>query len=222
MMDIKNIELLLNKYWEAETTNEEENILNVYFNSGNVDVSLEYAKVYFVLPDNNSNEIPDFTSNIVSKLVEKYFEAETTVEEEALIKEYFSQNEVAASLQNYKQFFNLLEREKSVTFNKELSLPSTMKIEKNTSGRVINMNWIKAVAAVFFVAIGGYWIMNNQTNVIEPKQLVSKSNYIEVEDPELALKYTMEALALVSKKYKKGEDQLLEGMKAMNDAKVLQ
>ena len=26
----------------------------------------------------------------------------------------------------------------------------------------------------------------------------------------------------LSKKYKKGEDQLLEGMKAMNDAKVLQ
>ncbi len=221
MMNIKNIELLLNKYWEAETSVDEENTLSVYFNSGNVDPSLEYANVYFVIPVVSEEAIPDFTTSIMSKLVDKYFEAETTIEEEAIIQQYFAQSTVANSLCQYKQYFSLLERQKNVTFNKELSLPSTLKVVHKSRAKSYNFVWLKAVAAIFLVAVGGYWIMNNQTKPIEEIQMAN-ANYSEVEDPELALKYTMEALALVSKKYKKGEEQLLEGMKTMNEANVLQ
>lgn len=221
MMDIKNIELLLNKYWEAETSVEEEHTLSVYFNSDNVDPVLDYAKVYFAVPNVSNEVIPDFTASIMSKLVDKYFEAETTVDEEAIIQQYFAQSTVAAGLSQYKPYFSLLERQKNVTFDKELSLPSTLKVVHRSASKSYNLVWLKAVAAVFFIAIGGYWIMSNQVKPIEEKQMAN-ANYIEVEDPELALKYTMEALALVSKKYKKGEEQLLEGMKTMNEANVLQ
>ncbi|MBK9689728.1 MAG: hypothetical protein IPO65_19095 [Saprospiraceae bacterium] len=48
---------------------------------------------------------------------------------------------------------------------------------------------------------------------------MAKARYIEPENPEEALEMTLQALAMVSRKYKKGEEQLLQGMKTMNNAK---
>jgi hypothetical protein len=225
MMDKKNIEILLNKYWDAETIVEEENTLNVYFNSDHVDPALEYAKVYFVIPQYETKTATDnFSVNIIKRLIDKYFEADTSVEEEGILKDYFSQSDIHSSLVSYKELFNLYNRQKSVTFGKDLSLSKTIDISTQKSSKVINMNWIRAAAAILILSVGGIWLINRSTDNITHTTTAAKTNtnYIEVDDPELALKYTMEALALVSKKYKKGEEQLLESMKTMNDANILQ
>ncbi len=61
-------------------------------------------------------------SQIIEKLLDRYFEGETTGAEEAKLKAYFSSGDVAPHLQQYIPMFCYFEQAKTDTFTKEVSL----------------------------------------------------------------------------------------------------
>jgi len=86
----------------------------------------------------------------IEKLVEKYENAETTLQEEAILKNYFTQEEVAPHLQDYKFMFTYFATAKDETYTK------TIKLDPKKSKKR-NLQWLSVAASVallFSVFIG--------------------------------------------------------------------
>jgi len=80
----------------------------------------------------------------IEKLVEKYFEATTTVQEEQELQAYFSQGNVAPHLQEYQPMFQYFTTLKAEKFTRNVPLQP---------GRKNYLKWI-SVAAVFVLTTG--------------------------------------------------------------------
>merc|ERR1711939_773260 len=70
--------------------------------------------------------------------LEKYFEATATVGEERTLREYFSQDEVAPHLEQYKPMFNYFSMAKEEKYTKQVPLKP----------RVNYYKWLSVAAAV--------------------------------------------------------------------------
>ena len=89
----------------------------------------------------------------IEKLLEKYFEAATTVAEEETLKTYFSQEGVAAHLEPYTPMFQYFSNAKEERFTKEVPLES---LASATTKRKFNYKWL-SVAAVTLLMFGIYF-----------------------------------------------------------------
>jgi hypothetical protein len=86
----------------------------------------------------------------IEKLVEKYENAETTLKEEAILKNYFTKEEVAPHLEEYKFMFTYFAATKDETYTKPIKLEP-----KKSKKR--NLKWMSVAASVallFSVFIG--------------------------------------------------------------------
>ena len=86
----------------------------------------------------------------IEKLVKKYLNAETSLQEETTLKNYFTEGTVAPHLQEYEQLFNYFAIAKDETFTK------TLKLEPKKSKKR-NFKWLSVAASVmllFSVFIG--------------------------------------------------------------------
>ncbi|MEM6720620.1 MAG: hypothetical protein AAF611_14930 [Bacteroidota bacterium] len=120
----------------------------------------------------------------IEKLIEKYFEATATVQEEQQLQTYFSQEQVAPHLQEYQpmfQYFTNLKAEKS-TRNVPLQ-----------PRRKNYLKWI-SVAAVFVLTIGLF------VNEWDKQQ--------EAEEAEKAFKDFKMAMSLVSENLNTGASHI--------------
>lgn len=115
----------------------------------------------------------------IEKLLDKYYEAETTLQEEKMLKDYFSGDEVPAHLSEHKELFGY--------FNESSLETSTRSIE--LSKKTIALRWLSVAAIlVFFVSIFGLYMQNEA----------------EKEEARLAYAETQRALELISKSLNKG------------------
>ena len=80
----------------------------------------------------------------IEKLVEKYLNAETSLQEEATLKNYFTEGLVAPHLQEYQSMFIYFATTKDETFTKAIQL------EPKKSKRR-NLKWISVAASVMLL-----------------------------------------------------------------------
>ncbi len=86
----------------------------------------------------------------IEKLVEKYENAETTLQEEAILKNYFTKEDVAPHLQEYSYMFTYFATTKDETYTKTIKLTP-----KKSNKR--NFTWFSIAASIvllFSVFIG--------------------------------------------------------------------
>jgi len=86
----------------------------------------------------------------IEKLVEKYLEAKTTLQEETTLKNYFTGGNVAKHLQEYTSLFNYFNTAKEEIFTKAISLEP-----KKSKKR--NLKWLSvaaSVAVLFSIFVG--------------------------------------------------------------------
>lgn len=129
----------------------------------------------------------------VEKLVEKYFEGETSIAEEKELKIYFSSNDVAQHLKQYQSIFGYFSKAKQEEFNVEL--PTVTKIHNKKRNVVI---WL-SIAASLVVMLGVGTLIYLDSD--DSNQFVSCNSN---DDPEKVLRETQKALALVSEKLNTG------------------
>lgn len=121
----------------------------------------------------------------IEQLVEKYFEAQTSIAEENELKVYFSSSDVAQHLQQYQSLFGYF------TSAKEEKSSATIPLKTKQRKYVA---WLSIAASVsVLLGIGSFVYMNNQQNAT-----VASSEYGTYDSPEKALKETQKALALLS------------------------
>jgi hypothetical protein len=91
-------------------------------------------------------------------ILEKYYQGETTLDEEKILKEYFRQNNSLESSDPEKQLLNYYDSAKTsipITLKKELNDIIDKEFEREPKQSSIKIiKWISSIAAILIVAIG--------------------------------------------------------------------
>ena len=125
----------------------------------------------------------------IEKLIDKYFEGETSIAEENELKTYFSSLDVAQHLQQYKPVFGYFSQAKTEEFKAEI--PSIPKLRDKKRNVAV---WLSIAASfVIMLGVGTFMYLNTMEEV--PATATAYGTY---DDPEKALAETEKALALVS------------------------
>jgi len=117
----------------------------------------------------------------IEKLLEKYFEATTTVAEEETLRTYFSQEDVAPHLEQYVSMFQYFSKTKEEQFTKQVPLKTKNNFYKWSS-----------VAAVAVLVFGIYF----------------GNEYQERKEAEYAYEQTKKALNLLAENFGKGTQKV--------------
>ncbi len=130
----------------------------------------------------------------LEKLLDKYFEGETTLSEEKELKVYFTGESVPSHLEKYKDLFQFFSEESQVTASSEISL-------NTDTSRVPWYTWIGVAASIALIV--GLFIKDIPAGA-DPEGV-----YGTYDDPELALQKTKEALDLVASLMNEGKKDLV-------------
>jgi hypothetical protein len=149
--------------------------------------------------------------NEVEILLQRFFEAETTLREEHLLKDYFQHEQVDSEFEPYKAFFTGLvwENDTSDTSGIEESVMDyILEKEVATKSRYRQM-WltVTGIAASLLIAVGGMLFYQQQ-------QAPFRDTFT---DPNEAMAYAQETLMFMSEKYNNGLAQL-QPMQVINEA----
>ncbi|MEQ9467106.1 MAG: hypothetical protein RLN88_06805 [Ekhidna sp.] len=120
----------------------------------------------------------------IDKLLEKYWQGETSLEEEKVIKSHFKSN---PGLNNESHYFRYLANQKLVKYE------GSSRISRKKA------TWLSAAATVTIGIITAALVFND-----------AKKDPFAIEDPEKALQATKEALMMISSELNQGQDHTLE------------
>ena len=132
----------------------------------------------------------------IEKLLEKYLEAETSIQEETLLQDYFSQDAVAPHLYEYKALFTYFGTSKAERFTKTIPLKP----------RRANWKWLSVAAAVMLL-FSVYSITDSSGLSVQ-----------EEEEARVALAETQKAFQLISQNLNKGETMAIAGLSEFDKA----
>ena len=146
--------------------------------------------------------------NTIKSLLDKYWSCETSVEEEAQLRAYFSREKVAEDLKKFAPLFLYFGSENEVRvsdrFDRDL-----LKIldDKKRSGRQRYLGIFYKVAAAVILILFFVTIHQRFIAVREKATTVVLDTF---DDPEKALEETKKALLLVSEKWNKGKSNFVK------------
>jgi hypothetical protein len=126
----------------------------------------------------------------IELLLEKYFDAETSLTEEKELRDYFCSQDVASYLIQYQSIFGYLAAAKTDRFTK--ALPQLKALKRQKEVKKLNF-YAVSIAATVVVMIGTGSYLLYQSEV--PKNTNELGTY---KDPKVALIATQKALSLLS------------------------
>jgi sensor histidine kinase YesM len=133
----------------------------------------------------------------IEKLIEKYFDAETTLAEEKELKAYFSSDTVAPPLEQYKPIFGYTAQAKHEQFT------GTIPLKAKKSHTVL---WLSVAASVVVLLGVGFFTFNHYNQPVS-------EDFGTYDDPEVAFRETQKALEMISQSVNEG----IESMDYLNE-----
>lgn len=153
-------------------------------------------------------------------IIEKYWEAECSLEEEQCLKSYFCQKDIPADLEQYREFFAYTAFHQhgpslKADFDQKLMQKLEVKQENTDEKPKGKSNWILPspfglkIAATLLIFLLGFWSANYLTNPIEriahPQDTAFiKNDTLNKKEKEL-LEYSKAALYQLSCKLNQGQ-----------------
>ncbi len=157
----------------------------------------------------------------ISELLEKYWTGESSLSEEAQLRQYFEQGPVAPEHRQFAPLFQLFgqqqEKEQlSADFDEKLlaeleSEPPEAKIRTLASRRKLGF-YLSRIAAVVTLALGLWWFTESPL----PSQEVAQLNNEEVEEARETYRQAKAALLLLSTKMNKGTATAARGLNELD------
>lgn len=148
-------------------------------------------------------------SKRIDELLNKYWECETTLEEEQQLQEYFNGDHVADQHRNTAPLFRFYRENKKksivdASFEKEI----VRKVQRKGKGTVVSLfkNSMRIAAGIAVLMIAVYFI-RTEVRKSTPQEIVDT-----YDDPQLAFEETKKALMMISKGFGHAE----EGAKKIN------
>lgn len=147
-------------------------------------------------------------NNKMNELLEKYWQGETSLDEEKFIRTYFREGKVQPEHEKYKALFLFYEEERKI------EQPVTERKLENVSRRKGN-SWMRIAAILVTVIALGTVIV---WNLVEKQPFQGNDQWAkhEVQDPDEARQLAEEALVFLSVKLNKGEENMRNNLKTLN------
>lgn len=145
--------------------------------------------------------------NQIKVLLEKYWNCETTLEEESLLREYLSGTDIPEDLKEISPLFQYYKSQNGLKVSEGFEKKVLREIESNekkAKQRYFHIYYKVAAAAIlilFFVTIHQRFI------AVREKATVMVQDTFE--DPQKALEETKKALLLVSEKWNQGKNNIV-------------
>jgi hypothetical protein len=142
--------------------------------------------------------------NNIEELLQKYWNCETTLEEEKLLHEYFRGSNIPDQVKETAVLFQYFEAHKKKSLNdvafdhsvlRKVSAPQKSKLVK----LVYNSMRIAAGLIVVFLAT---WFIREEVRKTTPQEVVDT-----YDDPKIAFEETKKALLMISKSFGTAEQQ---------------
>ena len=154
--------------------------------------------------------------NNIRKLLDKYWEGESSIEEESQLRSFFSGEDIPEDLKPYQPLFQFfqLEQDKNLNVDFDQRLIQELKSSEKPPAKVRSLPYyLMRVAAVGILLISIYfvgqqWSDGSYNTVAETEEMTPEEVYAQ----------TKEALLLVSAKLNKGTSVANDGMSKMNKA----
>lgn len=143
----------------------------------------------------------------IDELLNAYWEGETDLDDEKLLKAYFLTDQVHDSHLPYRDLFVFFDEQARIIY------PGRV-VEMKPQPKQPRLRWMWVAASFILLAglgVTGYNLLNRQT----PKEVDVWAKY-EVQDTEEGLKYAKNALAFASDNFQKGEQNIRESLKALD------
>jgi len=144
-------------------------------------------------------------SSKLQQLLQKYWDGNTTLEEEQLLRDYFQSAAVPDELRDVASMFQYFNQAKKNSLN-DITFDRTL-IDKVTtkpkSGRVRNLVFNSMrIAAGVVVVMAATWFIKKEIRQSTPQEVVDT-----YDDPKLAFEETKKALLMISKSFGTAEEQ---------------
>lgn len=127
----------------------------------------------------------------IKQLLDKFYEAETTEQEEKTLKEYFCSSDVAPEFESYRAQFEFYEigyddgKSLSLDFDDKLMREISKTQIKPTKRKTTNLMWYASLAATFLIAFGLFYFTRTTTQV-------SESDYAQAVDAFILISEKMD------------------------------
>ncbi len=142
-------------------------------------------------------------SKQIEQLLEKYWNAETSLEEEQELHRFFQREGVQENLKETAALFRYFEIEKTRTLSEIFDASVTNQIKQRQGGKIVSMtNWfqIARVAAGVLVVVAAVYLIGHEVRKSSPNEITDTES-----DPKLAFEETKKALLMISKNFGKAQ-----------------
>jgi hypothetical protein len=153
----------------------------------------------------------------IEEILERYWEGESTLEEEKLLRTYFRSDTVSTEHLPYRDLFSFYANESEKKYTGNLKVPDTINQTAQRTKILTIVRRVISAAAILTLLVASVFITRNQLS-----EKTTQPDYVyEISDPDEALEVTLQALALVSGKLDKGTSSMINGMQNIEKANIL-
>lgn len=148
--------------------------------------------------------------NNIKKLLDRYFEGETSLQEEQTLKVYFTSNSIDPELEEFKHLFAFFVQEQQLKTRNDFTIHPIQKAKP-----IIRVQmWRWAAAAVFILSISSWYFIGNPWDNKPVAQQIDWSKY-EPKTEKQAIQLTFNALKKTSSAIKKSTRAVGKEVKIM-------
>jgi hypothetical protein len=142
----------------------------------------------------------EWNDSTIKQLLEKYFDGTTTIEEENVLKSYFTSANVAPHLESYRSLFVYFKQEQNVQFDQDIHW---------TSVQSKRYNWLIAASIAILIGVGTLFALMTDQSTTE----LAQTDLGTYTTPEEAYEATQNAITLVAGHLNTG----IESMEYLNE-----
>jgi hypothetical protein len=139
----------------------------------------------------------------MDELLQKYWNAETSLEEEHQLREFFSREPVPENLKETASLFRYFEMQKQVGMN-DVHFDKELKKKLQPAGKVVSFSMVQLarIAAGLLVVVAATFFIREEIKKAYPDE--PEDTYT---DPKVAFEETKKALMMISKSFNKAQKQ---------------
>ncbi|MFZ6011511.1 MAG: hypothetical protein ACOYXT_14270 [Bacteroidota bacterium] len=154
-------------------------------------------------------------SKRIDELLNKYWNCETSLEEEQQLREYFRGQDIPESLKETAALFRYFDDHKKKSLNDVSFDRQVLEKVKPPKGRMVKMILYNSmrIAAGVAVLVVAFFFVRNEVRKSTPQEMVDT-----YDDPKLAFEETKKALQMISKSFGTAEEQAKK-INLFNEAK---
>lgn len=151
----------------------------------------------------------------VERLLEKYWQTETTLEEEQKLREFFATGPVPPALKGAADLFAFFQAEKGKAIEQNFESAVTKQLKARQGGKLVSMigyGNMARIAAGIAVVVAATFLIRQEIRKNYPKEMQDTYS-----DPQLAFEETKRALQMISNSFGKAKKEASK-MQMLNEA----